>query len=289
MKPEHVMATTKKATQKQISKARQITPTTVKRLFALSGNQCAFPGCNVKIVTNDSDIIVSQICHIEAAETNGQRYNPSQTDDERRDFKNLILLCPTHHVVTNNTDIYKVDDLQKMKSDHEGKMLQVFSLNGGLNKYPSSLVTVINSISANDLISSVTPMDASGSFSIDKKIGYNDIKRHKPILDAFKIYQGRLQKIYEQIELAGSFKKDQLLININSFYLKAKGTLTDGTIDDIKTKADLIIDEVEKMIWEVIEKSNNLDAGVSFEAVQVSVSIILVDAFMRCKILEEPI
>ena len=67
-------------------------PSTIKKLFALSGNQCAFPKCNQKLV-NDNDDLVVQVCHIEAAEPGkgGYRYNPKQTDDERRAFDNLVL------------------------------------------------------------------------------------------------------------------------------------------------------------------------------------------------------
>lgn len=65
---------------------------TLKKLFALSGNRCAFPQCEFPIVDSKGNIL-GQICHIEAAEKNGPRYNPKQTDEERRSFDNLLLLC----------------------------------------------------------------------------------------------------------------------------------------------------------------------------------------------------
>lgn len=55
----------------------------MKKLFALSGNRCAFPDCD-KILVDEHDNIFAQICHIEAAEPGGVRYNPNQTDEERR-------------------------------------------------------------------------------------------------------------------------------------------------------------------------------------------------------------
>jgi len=45
---------------------------TLKKLFALSGNRCAFPGCKEFIVDEDQNLI-GQVCHIEAAETGGER------------------------------------------------------------------------------------------------------------------------------------------------------------------------------------------------------------------------
>ncbi|WP_172953346.1 hypothetical protein [Klebsiella pneumoniae] len=35
---------------------------------------------------------VGNVCHIEAAEVGGERYNKSQTDEDRRAYSNLILL-----------------------------------------------------------------------------------------------------------------------------------------------------------------------------------------------------
>ena len=46
----------------------------LRTLFALSGNQCAFPGCNHSLISNKGTFI-TEICHIEAANEGGERYN----------------------------------------------------------------------------------------------------------------------------------------------------------------------------------------------------------------------
>lgn len=94
------------------------TPSTVKRLFALSGNKCAFPGCT-QVLVDAEQHLVAQICHIEGAEPAGERYNSNQSDEERRAFENLILLCANHHLVTDDTVKYTVDVLKAMKAEHE--------------------------------------------------------------------------------------------------------------------------------------------------------------------------
>jgi hypothetical protein len=91
----------------------------IKKLFALSGNECAFYQCSEKIVNEDS-VLVGQVCHIEAQKPHGPRYNKKQTEDERRDFANLIVLCPTHHVIIDSSpEKYTVPFLQDMKTKHE--------------------------------------------------------------------------------------------------------------------------------------------------------------------------
>jgi hypothetical protein len=90
----------------------------IRALFARSGNQCAFPGCAQTLV-NHKNQLIGQVCHIEAATPGGERYNQRQTDEERRDYKNLLLLCYPHHVETNDVDEYPVERMINIKFDHE--------------------------------------------------------------------------------------------------------------------------------------------------------------------------
>lgn len=94
------------------------TNATKRRLYLLSGNECAFPTCNQRLTDENGDFI-GEICHIEGANEGGERYNPFQTDEERRDISNLILLCPNHHKITDNEEIYTVEYLKEIKRNHE--------------------------------------------------------------------------------------------------------------------------------------------------------------------------
>lgn len=92
---------------------------TVKRLFAVSSNRCAFPRCKTPLVDSGGKV-TGRICHIRARSPKGPRYDPSRTDLERNAFENLLLLCPIHHdVVDADTDSYTVDRLVSMKREHE--------------------------------------------------------------------------------------------------------------------------------------------------------------------------
>jgi len=77
-----------------------------------------FPGCHQNLVDEHGNIF-AQICHIEAAEKGGERYNPDQTDEERRSVSNLVLLCANHHIESNNVEIWTVEKLKKIKDEHE--------------------------------------------------------------------------------------------------------------------------------------------------------------------------
>ena len=93
---------------------------TVKRLFAVSGNRCAFPECKVFLVDEVSGKVTGRICHIKAHSPKGPRYDPTQTESERSGFQNLILMCPIHHdVIDTDVGTYSVDRLKLMKMNHE--------------------------------------------------------------------------------------------------------------------------------------------------------------------------
>ncbi len=54
---------------------RDYKPSEVKRLYALSNNECFKPGCNRKLIAEDGFTVVGKICHIEAARKGGPRFN----------------------------------------------------------------------------------------------------------------------------------------------------------------------------------------------------------------------
>lgn len=64
---------------------------------------------------------MGQVCHIEAALPGGERYNPGQTDEERRGYDNLFLLCYPHHIETNDVVVYTTEKLKRIKWEHEAR------------------------------------------------------------------------------------------------------------------------------------------------------------------------
>ena len=108
-----------------------ITVRSRKKLWGGSGNLCAFEGCNqlLHLTTGEnSGSLIGEECHIEAQSVNGPRYNAKLTDEQRDDYSNLILLCPTHHkMIDDDPDKFTVDVLKKMKTDHEKRVRQALT------------------------------------------------------------------------------------------------------------------------------------------------------------------
>ena len=95
------------------------TSTTIKTLFARSGNRCAFPECYALLV-EDNDVVTGEICHIRSRAPTGPRYDARQTNEERNAPANLILLCSRHHkMIDSDPDTYSTDQLCAMKKERE--------------------------------------------------------------------------------------------------------------------------------------------------------------------------
>lgn len=118
------------------NQARNITLNTTKKLYALSGNRCANPDCHRELFKNG--VQLGEIAHIKAASPNGPRYDASMTDDERRDYANLILLCgDCNKIIDGNPQKYPVELLYDWKRNHESFYQEGFD--NKLNEYLTRL------------------------------------------------------------------------------------------------------------------------------------------------------
>ena len=149
---------------------KQPTSDTLRALFARSGNRCSFPDCDHPLV-NDKNLFIGQICHICAASPNGQRYDPEQTDDERRAYENLILLCYPHHVETNDVDLYPPEKLAQIKRNHESSFAHqpysidesvIYELSMRMDEYWSD-IELLNTVK-HVIPELAVPIDANASF-----------------------------------------------------------------------------------------------------------------------------
>jgi len=95
------------------------TKQTIKKLFSLSGNLCAYPSCSLPMVEN-SGTVTGQICHIHAQNAGGPRFVDNLSQKELHAFENLILLCSHHHTIIDAEEhIYTAETLRELKQIHE--------------------------------------------------------------------------------------------------------------------------------------------------------------------------
>lgn len=107
-----------------------ITQKSIKILWSASGGRCAFQGCWERLCYHEAEDVapftLGEMAHICGDRPGANRHDASQTDAERDDYQNLILLCPTHHTLIDrkeNEAAYTVDGLHAMKAEHEARVL----------------------------------------------------------------------------------------------------------------------------------------------------------------------
>jgi hypothetical protein len=256
-----------------------------KHLISVSGNQCAFPSCEHTFYSHDRKTHVAEICHIEAVSKGGARYNPSLTKSEVNKFENLILLCRNCHKIVDS-DVYKYtpEVLRGYKKEHESKIERIFIKNSDYENQTSAINELVK-ILGETLFEVSHSNDPSQAHNIEKKISFNNIIKYSTIINKYVAYQNILNKSYEEIEKHGSLRKNFILMNINDFYLKEKSKYSDDTL---KGNADIIIDDIKEEIFKIIDSTKNKPI-FHYETINVCVLIIMVDAFIRCQILEEPL
>ena len=103
-------------------------------LSLFSKGHCYFPDCDVPtfVFVDGEPIINYQIAHIRDAKP-GNRYGDEMTDDARREFKNLVLLCAPHHTEVDKAhpEKYSTETLEGWKADREtGDVAQLRRLDG---------------------------------------------------------------------------------------------------------------------------------------------------------------
>jgi len=91
-----------------------------------SGGVCAFPECG-KHLTYDAkegeDTYVAEAAHIRGEKPGAARYDPSMTDAERDNVRNLIYLCTDHHTIIDKVEAdWPTTKLEELKEVHESRV-----------------------------------------------------------------------------------------------------------------------------------------------------------------------
>ena len=99
---------------------REYKRSTIKSLFASSGNQCAFANCRSPIVNIKNRKILGQICHIRSGIPDGPRYDPTYPTELIDNDRNLVLMCRPHHLkIDKYVESFSPETLEELKAIRE--------------------------------------------------------------------------------------------------------------------------------------------------------------------------
>lgn len=102
---------------------RRYSPQVLKRLWALSQNECYYPDCPQPLAYPNDAVVVGEIAHIRAVSPSGPRHDPDLPESEVNGFDNLIILCPTHHLMIDavREREWPSERLVELKRKHEDR------------------------------------------------------------------------------------------------------------------------------------------------------------------------
>ena len=183
------------------------------------------------------------------------------------------------------TDIYDITSLlqtiQHFDIDKQEQVYKIINKElGGANNastIDSDLTRVIQILSQTDL-SNNNVIRLNNEFEIDKKIEYNGLSTDsKDVIRDFCLYQNIVEQIYSTFDKEGANKSLFVLNKIRSIYVAHK----------TKIEGDELFAKIRQCVKQEIADSSNR-GSLTKEAIDMCADIIIVDAFIRCKIFENP-
>lgn len=144
-------------------------------------------------------------------------------------------------------------------------------------KVDSNLASIINILSQEDF-SGIVDSPEINSFEIFRKIEFNELLTVQPTIDDYKIYYSRLDEKYKEFDKQGANKSLSVLAVIRKQYIKLLGENVEPY--------ELFFSIIDNLIELIMNSKNYVE--VPYEELEMCVSIIVVDAFIRCKIFKNP-
>lgn len=146
-----------------------------------------------------------------------------------------------------------------------------------LVKVDTNLAAIINILSKESLVN-ITNSPQINHFEINRKIEFNNLQNAKGTIDLYKVYYSKLDEKYIEFDKLGMNRSLSVFSVLSNQYIK----LQNEKQDDI----DIFYSVINNVI-EIIQKSKNY-IEIPYEELEMCVCIIVVDAFIRCKIFKNP-
>ena len=141
-------------------------------------------------------------------------------------------------------------------------------------KIESNLAAIINILSKENWNTGTQSFERL-PFDIETKISFNDLNDIRSIIDEYKVHHHRIAKIYSEFDLQGANKSLSILNGIRREYLSLNHTPKESFLKIL----NIVIDK--------IRTSANY-SPIQDEELSICVDILVVDAFIRCKIFKNP-
>lgn len=190
----------------------------------------------------------------------GINFNPEEDIYDIKSILNIVM----------NMKIGKQQNFYTLIRDELGNDVD-------LVKVDTNLAAIINILSKENLVN-VTDSPEINHFEINRKIEFNNLNNAKGTIDLYKIYYSKLDEKYIEFDKLGVNKSLSVFSVLSNQYIKLQ--------NENKEDSDIFYSIINNVI-EIIQKSKNY-VEIPYEELEMCVCIIVVDAFIRCKIFKNP-
>ncbi|MCI5118142.1 MAG: hypothetical protein D3913_09305 [Candidatus Electrothrix sp. LOE1_4_5] len=143
-------------------------------------------------------------------------------------------------------------------------------------KIESNLTTIITILAKEDWSQGIMEFETI-PYDIEIKISYNELEKAKILIDDYKIHYHRIDTIYSDFDKQGVNKSISILNGIRTEYL---------LLGEKVSPDQCFFSIIDKVIWKIRESANYI--AMPDEELTLCVQILVVDAFIRCKIFKNP-
>ena len=204
---------------------------------------------------------------------------------DAKKLRTKTFLNPHNLTFSSATDIFDIPSLLKVIETMDiDRLKEVYEfLKKELKSEPdpekieSNLTTIIKILSKEDWSQGVSDFETV-PFDVEAKISYNQLNTARVLIEDYAVHYHRIDKIYSDFDRQGANKSLSILKSIRTEYVKL------GAVDS----PDQCFFSIIKKVVQKIQASANY-TPIPEEELELCVQILVVDAFIRCKIFKNPL
>lgn len=144
--------------------------------------------------------------------------------------------------------------------------------------YRSSVITYVINCLANENLSEISESPNIKPFDVGPKINKNSLTSWKIIIEELGLYSLAVDKIYVQYDKQGANKSFVVLTALHNKYLSLRE----------QYNGDELFNKLLKDVYNAVDGDETCSESLTREELELNIKIVLVDAFMKCKIFEKP-
>lgn len=144
----------------------------------------------------------------------------------------------------------------------------------------NSNLSLIIEVLSHENLSNSGSLKIEKSFEIDAKIDFNELTNIRPLIEENMVHCSKVSSKYCELDKIGSNKSTTVLNIIRKHYLEATSE------HRYKCPDELFFGIIRELKEDVLKSGNCPD--IPIEELELCLSIVVIDAFIRCKIFENP-